>query len=48
MVGFAGVFLVIRPGFNEFQIETLYALCAAVSFAVFLSVHVSFLKLNQP
>ncbi|HJM07120.1 MAG TPA: DMT family transporter [SAR324 cluster bacterium] len=36
MVGFAGVFLVIRPGFKEFQIETLYALCAAVSFAVFL------------
>ena len=36
LIGFAGVFFVIRPGFSEFQIETLYALGAAVSFAVFL------------
>jgi drug/metabolite transporter (DMT)-like permease len=36
LVGFAGVFLVVRPGFKEFQIETVYAFGAAACFSVFL------------
>ena len=33
LVGFAGVFLVVRPGFKEFQIETVYAFGAASCFS---------------
>ena len=36
MLGFSGVFLVIRPGFIQFQIETLYVLCAVAAFSIFI------------
>ena len=36
MVGFAGVFLVIRTGFIEFQIETLGSLCVATAISIFI------------